>query len=227
LIFADRRDAGVALGQKLLHLKEKDPAVFALARGGIPVGFEISVALGAPLDAVLVRKIGAPHQEELAIGAVLDGPNPEVILNHAIIESLDVPANYVKRIIERELAEIARRKELYFRGRKRLDAAGKTAIIVDDGIATGATMRAALLSVRRQKPQHLVLAVPVASSDTLAELRPETDEIVCLHQPEWLGAIGYFYRDFRQVTDKEVIGLLERAVQSKPPASVVTSSPKP
>ena len=221
-MFADRMDAGVKLSQKLLHLKDKNPVVFALARGGVPVGFQVAVALDAPLDVVLVRKIGAPHHEELAIGAVVDGPHPDVILNHSLIENLGVPPRYVERVKERELAEIARRKALYFRGRSHVDARGKTAIVVDDGIATGATMRAALSSVRRQNPTRLVLAVPVAAIDMIEELRPEIDELACVYQPEWLGAISVFYEDFHQVDDEEVIDLLERATRSTP-----TKAPAP
>ena len=210
-MFADRMDAGEVLAGKLLHLKDKNPAVFALARGGVPVGFEIAVALAAPLDAVLVRKIGAPHREELAIGAIADAPRPELVLNESIIEQLDVAESYITRIEARELAEIARRKRRYFGDRPRVDPKGRTAIVVDDGIATGATMRAALRAIRRQHPRHLVLAVPVAAPQTLAELRNEADEIVCLYQPEWLGAVGAFYQDFSQVSDEEVIDLLSRA----------------
>jgi len=215
-MFVDRMDAGEALAGKLLHLKGKDPAVFALARGGVPVGFEIAVALAAPLDAILVRKIGAPYHEELAIGAIADAPEPELVLNSSIIEQLDIPQHYIARIKDRELAEIARRRKLYFGDRPRLDPKGKTAIVVDDGIATGATMRAALRAVRRQGPARLVLAVPVAPPDAIAELRAEIDEAVCLYQPEWLGAIGMFYQDFRQVSDAEVIDLLERAAVPRP-----------
>jgi putative phosphoribosyl transferase len=210
-MFADRREAGEALAQKLLYLKNKNPAVFALARGGVPVGFEIAVALAAPLDAVLVRKIGAPYHEELAIGAVADAPEPEIVINQSIVESLDIAPSYIERIKNRELAEIERRKRLYFRNRPRLDPKGKTAIVVDDGIATGATMRAALRAIRRGNPTQLVLAVPVAAPETIAELRSEADEAVCLYQPEWLGAIGMFYRDFSQVSDEEVVAMLERA----------------
>ena len=162
-----------------------------------------------------MRKIGAPYHEELAIGAVVDGPHPDIILNQSIIDGLGVPSDYVQRVTDQELAEIARRKALYFRGRSRVDAKGKTAIVVDDGIATGATMRAALSSIRHQSPARLVLAVPVATLDTIAELRPEIDEIVCLYQPEWLGAISVFYEDFRQVSDEEVVDLLDRATGLK------------
>jgi putative phosphoribosyl transferase len=213
-MFADRMDAGHALAGKLLHLKDKNPAIFALARGGVPVGFQVAVALAAPLDAVLVRKIGAPRHEELAIGAVADAPQPMLVLNESIIEQLGVPQSYIKRIEARELDEIARRRNRYFGDRPRLDPKGKTAIVVDDGIATGATMRAALRAIRRQSPQRLVLAVPVAAPQTLADLRDEADEVACVHQPEWLGAIGAFYRDFRQVSDEEVIDLLSRATVS-------------
>jgi putative phosphoribosyl transferase len=215
-MFTDRMDAGVSLSQQLLHLKDKNPAVFALARGGVPVGFEIAVALGAPLDAVLVRKLGAPGHEELAIGAIADGPQPEVILNRAIIDQLAVSSRYIDRIVERESAEIARRKALYFRDRARIDPKGKTAIVVDDGIATGATVQAALASIRRQQPARLVLAVPVASQDTIEQLRREVDELVCLYHPIWMQAVGLFYEDFSQVSDAEVVDLLERATQPKP-----------
>lgn len=210
-MFADRMDAGEVLAGKLLHLKDKNPAVFALARGGVPVGFEIAVALAAPFDAVLVRKIGAPHRDELAIGAIADAPHPELVLNEPIIEHLRVPQSYIKRIEARELAEITRRRRLYFGDRPRVEPEGKTAIVVDDGIATGATVRAALRAIRQQQPRRLVLAVPVAAPQTLAELRDEADEIVCLYQPEWLGAVGAFYQDFTQVSDEEVIDLLSRA----------------
>jgi putative phosphoribosyl transferase len=212
-MFADRMEAGEALARRLLHLKDKDPAVFGLARGGVPVGFQIAVALSAPLDAVLVRKIGAPYHEELAIGAIADAPQPEVVLNDSVIEQLDVPKRYIQRVMDRELSEIARRKQLYFRNRSRVDPRGKTAIVVDDGIATGATMLAALRAIRRQGPARLVLAVPVAAPETLARLRSEIDESICLYQPEWLGGIGAFYRDFSQVSDEEVIDLLERATR--------------
>jgi putative phosphoribosyl transferase len=215
-MFADRREAGEALALKLLHLKDKNPAVFALARGGVPVGFEIAVALSAPLDAVLVRKIGAPYHEELAIGAVADAPEPEIVINQSIVESLAIAPSYIERIKNREIAEIARRKRFYFRNRPRVDPRGKTAIVVDDGIATGATMRAALRAIRRQSPTQLVLAVPVAAPDTIAELRSEADEAICLYQPEWLGAIGMFYRDFSQVSDEEVVDFLERAIGPTP-----------
>lgn len=215
-MFADRREAGEALAQRLSHLKNENPAVFALARGGVPVGFEIAVALRAPLDTVLVRKIGAPYQKELAIGAVADAPEPEIVINQSIVEHLDIAPSYIERIKNRELAEIERRKRLYFRNRPRIDPKGKTAIVVDDGIATGATMRAALRAIRHRGPARLVLAVPVAAPDTIAELQSEADETICLYQPEWLGAIGMFYRDFDQVTDEEVVAILERATEPTP-----------
>lgn len=215
-MFVDRMGAGVVLATKLLHLKEKNPVVFALARGGVPVGFEVAVALNAPLDIVLVRKLGAPNQPELAIGAVADGPQPEIVFNTEIVEALRVSEDYIRRSTERELAEIARRRALYQGGRPPVDAKGKTAIVVDDGIATGATVRAALLSLRRRQPARLVLAVPVATIDTIEGLRSEADEIVCLHQPQWMSGVGAFYDDFRQVGDAEVIDLLDRTTQRGP-----------
>jgi putative phosphoribosyl transferase len=214
-MFTDRMDAGAFLATKLLHLKGKDPVVFALARGGVPVGFEVAVALNAPLDVVLVRKIGAPNRPELAIGAVADGPQPEIVLNQSIVDTLRVPTQYIDRTAQRELAEIARRRALYFGGRPPIDAKGKTAIVVDDGIATGATMRAALISLRRRQPARLVLAVPVATIDTIEELRPEADEVVCMHQPHHMYGVGAFYDDFQQVGDEEVVDLLDRAASQR------------
>ncbi len=211
MIFADRTEAGRKLAMRLAHLKEKDPVVLALVRGGLPVAFEVAKALAAPLDIVLVRKIGAPDRPELAAGAVVDGPSPEIVVNADIVAALGIPDNYSKREAQRELGEIERRRKLYLGDRPRAAIAGKTAIVVDDGIATGATTRAALHALRRQKPARLVLAVPVAPAETIEELRAEADEFVCLSTPEPFWAIGAFYRDFSQVGDDEVIGLLRRA----------------
>lgn len=211
MIFADRRTAGRELAEELVRFKEQDPVVLALVRGGLPVGFEVADALAAPLDIVLVRKIGAPHQPELAVGAVVDGPHPETVKNDDVVRLLNISEDYIASEAERELTEIERRREIYLRGRGRVDLAGKTAIVVDDGIATGATMRATLHAVRRQRPARIVLAVPVASSQSVRELASDADEVVCLATPEPFWAIGSFYSDFAQVSDAEVIDLLDRA----------------
>jgi len=211
VIFEDRRDAGIQLARALLRFQDHDPVVLALPRGGVPVAFEVARALDAPLDLVLVRKIGTPMQPELAAGAVVDGGAMELVRNDDVIEAARIPESWLREQAIRELAEIERRRRLYVGGRARVPIEGKTAIVVDDGIATGATTRAALRAVRRRHPKRLVLAVPVAPEETLAALRSEVDEVVCLATPDPFGAIGYFYRDFRQLEDDEVRDLLARA----------------
>jgi putative phosphoribosyl transferase len=212
--FIDRQDAGRQLAAALEKFRRQDPVVLALPRGGVAVGCEIARALGCGLDLVLVRKIGAPSQPELAVGAVVDGEHPEIVVNEDVAAALDLPADYVERTAKRELAEIARRRRLYLKDRPHPGLKGKTAILVDDGIATGATARAALHAVRRQKPARLVLAVPVAPPETVADLARDCDEVVALTQPEGFGAIGYFYADFHQMDDREVIALLDRAAET-------------
>jgi putative phosphoribosyl transferase len=209
--FADRREAGRQLATKLLHLGDHNPVVLALPRGGVPVGYEIARALDAPLDLVLVRKIGVPWQSELGLGAVTDGGDPEVFLDHALVADLGIPQAYIEEETARQIAEIERRRRVYRAGREPLEIAGRVAIVVDDGIATGATMRVALQATRRRNPACLVLAVPVAAAATLEALRSEADESVCLYQPADLGAIGFFYRDFHQLTDAEVSKFLASA----------------
>jgi putative phosphoribosyl transferase len=191
--------------------------VLAIPRGGVPVGFEVARALGAPLDLVLVRKIGAPEQPELAVGAVVDGEHVETVLNEAVVESLRISKDYIRDETKRQLAEIERRRKAYLGGRPRPQIAGTTAIVVDDGIATGATMRAALRAIRRGAPERLVLAVPVAPADAVASIRTEVDELVCLETPELFFAIGQFYRDFAQLTDAQVTDQLRRSVSPIPP----------
>lgn len=211
MIFEDRRDAGIQLAHALLRFQDRDPVVLALPRGGVPVAFEVARALDAPLDLVLVRKIGTPMQPELAAAAVVDGGAMELVRNEDVIEAARIPDSWLREQAVRELEEIERRRRLYLGGRARVPIEGKTAIVVDDGIATGATTRAALRAVRRRHPKQLVLAVPVAPEETVAALRAEVDEVVCLATPRPFGAIGYFYRDFRQLEDDEVRDLLARA----------------
>ncbi len=209
--FRDRHDAGARLAQRLRERAFESPVVLALPRGGVPVGYEVAASLGAPLDLLLVRKIGVPWQPELAMGAVVDGQERDVVLHHEVLRALGIPEQDVQRAAAREVAEIERRRTLYLSGRPPVDVAGRTAIVVDDGIATGTTMRAALRALRRRGPQRLVLAVPVAAPDALEALRGEVDEVVCLQAPRELGAIGVFYEDFHQLGDDEVRGLLEKA----------------
>ena len=210
MLFQNRTDAGRKLARTLAKYKGRHPVVLALPRGGVPVAAEVAAALEAPLDLVLVRKIGVPDQPELAMGAVTDGGQPAVVRNTDVIELCGVSEQEFDAVCKKELAEIERRRSRYLGDRARSDVAGEVAIIVDDGIATGATTLAAIKAVRSRKPKELVLAVPVAPLETIGKLRPEVDAMVCLDAPEEFGAIGYFYRDFRQVDDEEVVAILKR-----------------
>jgi predicted phosphoribosyltransferase len=209
-MFQDRSDAGRRLAKALLGYKGRNAVVLALPRGGVPVAAEVAAALDAPLDLILVRKIGVPTQPELAMGAVVDGAAPIVIRNEEVIGLSGTTADEFDMTCARELAEIERRRQLYIGERPRAEIAGQVVIVIDDGIATGATTLAALQAIRNRKPKELVLAVPVAPPDTIRELRQEVDALICLETPELFGAIGYFYRDFRQVSDEEVVAILKR-----------------
>lgn len=206
--FHDRADAGRRLAALLQHLKGKDPVVLALPRGGVAVGREVARGLGAPLDIVLVRKIGVPWQPELALGAVSDGGEPQIFIDERMQKGLAIPVDFVREETARQLAELERRRRVYCADRPPEAVADRTAIVVDDGVATGATMRVALRAVRRRQPSHLVLAAPVAAPETLTALKDEADETVCVITPAGLGAIGYYYDDFHQMSDAEVTRLL-------------------
>lgn len=221
--FKDRTEAGRQLANALARYKADKPVILALPRGGVPVAAEIATTLGAPLDLVLVRKIGVPHQPELAAGAVVDGNKPVVVRNEDIIRVADVSEADFAAIRDRELAEIERRRKLYLGDRPHPALKGRTVIVVDDGIATGATTRAALRALRARSPRRLVLAVPVAPTSTLSELKAEADDIVCLEDHEVFGAIGLFYADFSQVADETVTELLARH-PVKPEPSARTSA---
>ena len=210
MLFQDRADAGLQLAKALLKYKRRHPVILALPRGGVPVAAQVAAALDAPLDLLLVRKIGVPSQPELAMGAVADGEEPVIIRNTDVIELSDVSTQEFDEICKAECAEIERRRKRYLGNRIRSEVTGQVAIIIDDGIATGATTLAAIKAVRVRKPKELVLAVPVAPRDTIKKLHAEADAIVCLDTPREFGAIGYFYRDFPQVSDDEVIALLKR-----------------
>jgi predicted phosphoribosyltransferase len=218
-MFDDRTDAGRQLAARLERFRDEAPVVLALPRGGVPVGFEVATALGAPLDLVLVRKIGAPFQRELAVGAVVDGERPVTVVNEEIARMLHLPDDYMERESRQQLAEIERRREMYLSGLDRPSVRDATIIIVDDGIATGATVRAAVQAMRQHRPRRLVVAVPVAPPDAVAMLEREADEVICLDTPADFGAIGYFYRDFHQVPDDEVVALLRRAARDRMPES--------
>jgi putative phosphoribosyl transferase len=210
-LFEDRRDAGRQLAGALAGYRDSRPVVLALPRGGVPLGFEVAQALGAPLDVLLVRKIGAPGHEELGLGAVVEGRPPQLVLNEDVIGAVGPPPGYIDAEKARQLVEIERRRRQYVGDRPPPAVAGRTVIVVDDGIATGGTVRAALRGVSLHRPARLVLAAPVAPRDTLDELASECDDIVCLATPEPFFAVGAHYRDFTQTEDAEVIRLLEEA----------------
>ena len=190
--------------------------ILALPRGGVPVAAEIASALDAPLDLILVRKLGVPFEPELAMGAIVDGATPIVVRNDDVIRMAGINDADFKAVCDKELAEIERRRQLYLGTRKRIDVTGRTAIVVDDGIATGATTRAALQATRMRNPKKLVLAVPVAPTETVAALRRDADVVICLEDHEFFGAIGFYYRDFSQISDDEVIKLLGQFAAQNP-----------
>jgi len=210
VVFTDRTDAGRQLAAQLRQYADrKDVVVLALPRGGLPVGFEVAQALHAPLDVMIVRKLGTPGQPELAMGAIASGGVR--VINQAVMSGLQISAEELDRVAAKEQAEVERRERLYRAGRAALEIQGRTVILVDDGIATGSTMRAAIQAIRAQNPARLVVAVPTAAGSTAARIRTEVDELVCLTTPEPFFAIGYFYREFPQLTDEDVREVLARA----------------
>jgi putative phosphoribosyl transferase len=211
--FNNRKAAGRALAEVLVSRNNPDPVVLALPRGGVPVALEIARSLKAPLDLIMVRKIGLPYQPELAVAAVVNGDNPELVVNEDIAALAKLDKEEIDRLAKSQLAEIKRRRRIYLKDRAQVTLEGRTAIVVDDGIATGATVRASLKAVRRRKPAKLVLAVPVAPADTLEVLRAEVDDLICIEIPEFFYAIGNHYIDFSQVPDEEVERLLDEADQ--------------
>lgn len=208
-IFEDREHAGRLLAGRLERYADENPLVLALPRGGAPVGYEVARSLGAPLDVLISRKLGAPDQPELAIGAV--APGGLRVLNRRAVRSLGVPEEYLERVTRQELEEAERRTRRFRDGRPEPDVEGRTAILTDDGIATGMTVYATILAVKERNPRRLVLAVPVCAAETAERLRSEVDDFVCLQEPPELGAIGFWYRAFDQTSDEEVVDLLDRA----------------
>jgi predicted phosphoribosyltransferase len=207
-VFIDRKQAGYELARRIRPMAHPNPVVYALPRGGVPVAAEIAAALKAPLDLVLVRKLGAPMQPELALGAIVEGDEPIKTINDDIVRHLGISREEIEQIAAAELAEIARRRQRYLGSRRPISPHGHTAIIVDDGIATGATIRTALRALRRQGAAQIVIAVPVAPADTLNALTAEVDAVVCLEKPEHFSAVGAYYSDFHQVSDAEVTQIL-------------------
>ena len=212
--FRDRRDAGRQLAAALARFRGSDPAIFALPRGGVPVAYEVARALSAPLDLVLVRKIGAPGQREFGLGAVAEGG--VMAMDAALVRAVAPPPGYVEAETARELAEMRRREQCYAGARVAVPVGGRMAIVIDDGVATGGTARAALRSLRQRGAARLVLALPVVAPESLEALRMEADEIVFLHAPARMSAVGAHYDDFAPTSDAEVSALLIGARQSLP-----------
>ena len=208
MVFADRCAAGRRLAPLLERMAFERPVVLALPRGGVPVAVEVAAVLQAPLDLLFVRKIGLPSQPELAVGAVVDGPHPQMVLNARVLALVDVPEAHLMRERGRALAEIGRRRELYRGNRRPVDLHDRDVILVDDGVATGTTVRAALTALDRIGVARHILAVPVIAPDTAAAFRADGIEVVALVEPAEFRAVGEFYRDFHQLEDHEVIELL-------------------
>lgn len=216
MTFVNRVDAGRRLAAALAHYKEQQPVILALPRGGVPVAAEVATELNAPLDLVLVRKIGVPYQPELAMGAVVDGGAPLVVRNEDVIALAGISDSEFEAVCDQELVEIERRRQHYLGNRPRTEVSGRVVIVIDDGIATGATMRAALQAARKRNPKKLVLAVPVAPTAAFDAMQNEADEVVCLEQHEYFGAISLHYLDFPQVSDREVTEILAKVPASQP-----------
>ena len=220
--FQNRRDAGRRLAERLLaYADDPNRLVFALPRGGVPVAFEVATALDAPLDVFLVRKLGVPGHRELAMGAIATGGVR--VLNQEVVEMLRIPPEHIDLVAAEEQRELARREQQYRGDRPAPDVRGRTVFLVDDGLATGSTMRAAVAALRQQQPARIIVAVPVAAPSTCAELRAEVDEIVCAATPEPFYAVGLWYEDFSETTDEEVRDLLERTRRPRAPQASETS----
>jgi len=217
--FKNRSDAGRKLAARLAQYKDQQVVLLALPRGGVPVAAEVAAVLGAPIDLVLVRKIGVPSQPELAMGAIVDGDSPITVRNEDVIRLAGVDERTFRAVRDREFAELERRRRLYLGGRNRIGVKDRIAIVIDDGVATGATTRAALRAIRMRQPNKLILAVPVGPTDTIEAMREEADEVLCLEIYEEFNAIGTFYGDFRQITDQEVIDILPRFTEPERPAT--------
>lgn len=213
-MFRDRQEAGQKLGIELEKLRLHQPIVLALPRGGVPVAAEVAKALKAPLELIIVRKVGAPGNIELAVAAIVDGDPPDVVLNRDIVEAYSLDDDELRVLIAKERPELERRRLAYRGKRSALSVSGKTAIIVDDGAATGTTMKIAIRALKRRSPREIIVALPVAPADTLAELAQEADCTVCLSQPAHFRALGQHYLNFPQLSDSEVLAAMDEAARA-------------
>lgn len=212
-MFRDREDAGVKLGMELGKLQLHQPIVMALPRGGVPVAVEVARILHAPVDLLIVRKVGAPGNPELSVAAIVDGDPGEVVLNREIVETYALDEHALRVLIDKERPELERQRVAYRGKNKPISIAGKTAIIVDDGAATGTTMKIAIRALKRRSPMEIIVAVPVSPQDTVAELAQEADRVVCLSQPGQFRALSYHYLRFPQLADSDVVPAMNEATQ--------------
>jgi putative phosphoribosyl transferase len=214
MVFQDRFEAGRILASRLRQFAQRnDVIVLGLPRGGIPVAFEVARVLNTPLDVFLVRKLGAPGQEELAMGAIASGGIR--VVNRTVVDTLGITMTDIEEAAAQQQAELGRRERAYRNGRPILEVRSQTAVLVDDGLATGSSMRVAIMALRKREPQRIVVAVPVAAPPVCEELESEADEVVCAVTPEPFFAVGQWYRDFRQTSDEEVRDLLQQAMRSR------------
>lgn len=208
-MFRDRQEAGQKLAVELAKLSLQDPVVLALPRGGVPVAAEVAKTLKAPLDLILVRKVAAPGNPELAVAAIVDGDPPDVVLNREMVEAYSLNDEELRILIAKERPELERRRTTYRGERPPLSVGGKTVIIVDDGAATGTTMKVAIRGLKRRSPRKIIVALPVAPTDTAGELAQEADLVLCLSQPARFRALSYYYLSFPQLSDDEVLSVLD------------------
>lgn len=214
-MFRDRGDAGVKLGLELNRLQLHQPVVLALPRGGVPVAVEVAKVLNAPLDLLIVRKVGAPGNPELAVAAIVDGDPGEVVLNREIVETYALDEGELRVLIANERPELERQRAAYRGKTKPISIAGKTAIIIDDGAATGTTMKIAIRALKRRSPREIIVAVPVSPQETVAELAREADRVVCLSQPGQFRALSFHYLRFPQLSDSDVVAAMDKSLRSQ------------
>lgn len=215
-MFRDREEAGERLGRELLAIAAvRNPVVLALPRGGVPVAEAIARMLDAPLDVLIVRKVGAPGNPELAVAAIVDGDPPDVVVNREVVEAYSLSDEDLAALVKQERPELERRRKAYRSNTRPLSLAGKSVIVVDDGIATGTTMKVALRAIRRRESLQVIVAIPVAPPDVIAGLEQEADKVVCLSRPGRFLALGHHYLSFPQLTDKEVTDALARAAEER------------